>query len=149
MRAEDFRSFVGKAYPPFTFEVEKGRLRLFAKAIGATDPVFSDEAAARRAGYRSIPAPPTFSYAITMDAGQAFNVLEDMKVPVHKSVHGAQRFTFKRPIYAGDVITGRQTVTDVYDKKNGALLFIETEISLFNQDNDEVCGLRSTVIVRQ
>ena len=149
MRAEDYRSFIGKVYPPFTVEVEKGRLRLFAKAIGATDPVFSDEIAAGRAGHRALPAPPTFSYAITMDAGQAFNVLEDMKVPMHKSVHGGQRFTFKRPIYAGDVITGRQKVTDVYDKKNGALLFIETEITLFNQDNDEVCDLRSTVIVRQ
>ena len=149
MRAEDYRSFIGKVYPPFTLEVEKGRLRLFAKATGATDPIFSDEIAAERAGYRALPAPPTFSYAITMDAGQAFNVLADMKVPMHKSVHGGQRFAFKRPIYAGDVITGRQKVTDVYDKKNGALLFIETEIALFNQDNDEVCDLRSTVIVRQ
>ena len=47
------------------------------------------------------------------------------------------------------MITGRQTVADVYDKKNGALLFIETEISLLNQHDDAVCDLRSTVIVRQ
>ncbi|GIT40860.1 MAG: hypothetical protein Ct9H300mP9_7100 [Candidatus Neomarinimicrobiota bacterium] len=35
------RSLIGKTYPPVVFEVEKQRLRFFAKATGQTDPGFS------------------------------------------------------------------------------------------------------------
>lgn len=143
-----YEAFIGKEYAPFSFEVEKGRLRMFAKATGLADPIYSDEAAAKAAGYRSIPAPPTFAYTITMDAGQSFNVLEDMGVPLPTAVHGGQRFVYHAPICAGDVITGRQKVTNIYDKKGGALVFIETEIPLRNQLGEVVCDLYSTVVVR-
>ena len=143
-----YDKFIGKEYAPFTFEVEKGRLRMFAKATGLTDPIYSDEAAAKAAGYRSIPAPPTFPYSITMDAGQSFNVLEDMGIPLPKAVHGGQRFIYHAAVCAGDVITGRQKVTNIYDKKGGALVFIETEIRLRNQLGEVVGDLYSTVVVR-
>jgi acyl dehydratase len=145
----DPQSLVGREYPPFSVPVEAGRLRLFAKAAGLTDPVYTDEAEARRRGFRSIPAPPTFAYSITMDAGQSFNVLEDLGAPLERAVHGAQRFVFRKPICAGDVITGRQRVAKVYEKKNGELLFIETEIPLVDQDGAPVCDLYSTIIVRR
>ena len=34
------------------------RLKFFAKAIGETNPIYTDEAAALEAGYRALPAPP-------------------------------------------------------------------------------------------
>ncbi len=43
------RKHVGAPLPGHTAEVEKGRLRLFAKVIGETDPIYTDEAAAARA----------------------------------------------------------------------------------------------------
>lgn len=141
--------FIGKEYGAFTVEVEKGRLRLFAKAVGLTDPIHTDEAAAQAAGHASLVAPPTLAYSLTMDAGQSFNVLEDMGVDLPRAVHGGQSFTYHKPIVAGDVITGRQKITDVYEKKGGALLFIETEIGLDNQHGERVCDLHSTVVVRQ
>ena len=48
----------------------RGRLRFFAKAIGETDPVYTDDAAARDAGYPDLPAPPTFLFAAELDAGR-------------------------------------------------------------------------------
>lgn len=143
-----FEEFIGKTYPPFAVEVENGRLRLFAKAVGATDPVYTDEAAAAAAGYAALPAPPTYAFSIAMDGGQSFNVLEDMGIPLTKVVHGHQGFDYHRPIVAGDVIGGRQTVRAVYDKKGGALMFIETEINLTNQRGEAVCDLHSTIVVR-
>ena len=59
-------SCVGEALTCYSVEVEKGRLRLFAKAIGQTDRVHFDEPAARAAGYRSLPLPPTFLFNRTM-----------------------------------------------------------------------------------
>ena len=144
----DYAPYIGKEYPPFTVEVEKGRLRLFAKAVGLDDPVFTDEEAAREAGYASLPAPPTFPYSVTMDAGQSFNVLEDLGVPMTKAVHGGQGFTYHQPICAGDTITGRQKISNIFEKRGGALVFIETEIELRNQRDEPVCDLRSTIVVR-
>lgn len=140
---------VGKEYEPFTFEVEKGRIRLFAQAIGETDPVYFDEAAARDAGYRSLPAPPTFPFTITMDSRQPFLPIEDLAVDITRSMHGEQGFTYHADICAGDVITGRQKVVDMYEKKGGALLFILTETRLENQDGKHVADLRSSIVVRQ
>ena len=45
------RQYIGHVMPSFEVLVEKGRLRFFAKATGQTDPVYSDEAAARAAGH--------------------------------------------------------------------------------------------------
>ncbi len=143
-----YEDFIGKEYPSFSAEIEKGRLRQFANAIGETNPVYTDEQAAADAGYASLPAPPTFPFCIAMDAGQSFNILEDMNIPMTKAVHGAQGFTYKLPICAGDEITGVQKVTNVFEKKGGALLFIEAEIGMVNQNGDSVCDLQTTVIVR-
>ena len=148
MRAAELQRFVGKVYPAFSVDVEKGRLRLFTKAIGCTNPIYTDEAAARQAGFATLPAPPTFAYALTMDAGQSFNVLADLEVPLPRAVHGAQGFRYVRPICAGDVVTGQQKVTAIHEKKGGALLFIETETRLDNQHGEHVCDLTSTIIVR-
>ena len=41
------RQYIGHTMPAFEVLVEKGRLRFFAKATGQTDPVYTDEAAAR------------------------------------------------------------------------------------------------------
>ena len=148
MRAADLQRFVGKEYPPFTLDVEKGRLRLFAKAVGSANPVFTDEAAARSAGFASIPAPPTFGHCLMMDTGQSFQLLAEMEVPMRRAVHGGQSFRYHRPILAGDVITGRMKVDAIHEKKAGALLFIETVTRLENQRGEHVCDLASTVIVR-
>ena len=58
------RKNIGRISKPHTVEVEKGRLKFFAKAIGETNPIYTDESAARAAGYRSLPAPPTFIFSL-------------------------------------------------------------------------------------
>jgi acyl dehydratase len=142
------KKFIGKKYEPFTVDVEKGRIAQFANAIGEDNPIYFDAEAAKKAGYRGITAPLTFPFTITMDAGQSFNVLEDMGIEKTKAVHGEQGFTYHGDICAGDTITGQQKITDIYDKKNGALWFIVTEIELTNQDNVHVADLHSVIVVR-
>ena len=46
-------SHIGHEFTPFNVDVEKGRLTFFAKAIGETNPVYTDESAAH-AGQRCI-----------------------------------------------------------------------------------------------
>src|SRR5689334_23683123 len=54
------RALIGKESPPWTYEVTTTSVRAFARGVGYTDPVYFDVEAARRAGYRSLPAPPTY-----------------------------------------------------------------------------------------
>jgi acyl dehydratase len=63
-------------------------------------------------------------------------------------MHGEQAFTIHRPIVAGDVLTGRQKVVDVYERKGGALTFVVTETALRDQRGEPVTDLRTTIVVR-
>ena len=51
---------VDKESPAWTFELTTTSVRAFARGVGYTDPVYFDVEAAKAAGYRSLPAPPTY-----------------------------------------------------------------------------------------
>lgn len=142
------KSIIGKECPPFTVEIEKRWVRSFAEAIGETNPVYFDEAVARGEGYGSLPAPPTFPFAMIMDRNQSFMILDELGIDKRRAMHAEQSFDYHADICAGDVITGRQRVVDIYEKKNGALEFLVTETRLDNQRGEHVCDLRTTVVVR-
>ena len=76
------RRYIGHEFAPHSARVEAGRLRLFAKATGETDPVFSDESSARAAGHPGLPAPPTFTFCLDMDVPDPFAYLAQIVVPV-------------------------------------------------------------------
>ena len=57
---DEMRAAVGKESDPTTLEIDKTSVRMFARAVGYTDPVYYDEEAAKAAGYRSLPAPPGY-----------------------------------------------------------------------------------------
>ncbi len=57
---DDMKAQIGKKSPPWDYEVTTTSVRMFARGVGYTDPVYFDVEAARKAGYRSLPAPPTY-----------------------------------------------------------------------------------------
>ena len=59
----EMKASIGTRSEPVTWEVEKGEIVRFASAIGDPNPLYSDEAAARRGRYGGIIAPPTFLHA--------------------------------------------------------------------------------------
>ncbi|AOZ08524.1 MaoC family dehydratase N-terminal domain-containing protein [Cupriavidus malaysiensis] len=128
--------------------VERGRVRFFAKAIGETDPIYSDEAAARAAGYADLPAPPTFLFAAELDSGAMFGMLDRLGVPHAKVLHAEQGFEYLAPVVAGDTVTVRSRIQDIYEKKGGALEFIEVASDVVNQRGEAVARLRSLTVVR-
>ncbi|MGH8806304.1 MAG: MaoC family dehydratase N-terminal domain-containing protein [Noviherbaspirillum sp.] len=142
------KRYIGQALPRFSAEVEKGRLRFFAKAIGQTDPVYFDEAAAHEAGYRAIPVPPTFLFCLEMEASNPGAMRDLLGIDIAKVLHGEQHFTYHAMAYAGDRLTFAQRIVDIYDKKNGALEFVVRETHVTNQNNELVAELRGTTVVR-
>jgi len=142
------RNMIGKRLGTRTIDVEKGRLRLFAKVIGETDPVYSDESAARAAGHRSLPVPPTFLFCLEIDAFDSIGTARLTGLEASRILHGEQQFVYHAMAYAGDTLTFDVTVADVYEKKGGALDFLVKDTRVTNQDGVHVADLRAIVVQR-
>jgi acyl dehydratase len=141
----NIRQFV---FPKHSMLVETGRLCFFAKAIGETDPVYTDEAAARAAGHRALPVPPTFLFCLEMERPDPFGWLAELGLDLGRILHGEQSFTYHAPCYAGDTLHFETKITDSYEKKGGALLFIVKDAVVRNQDGAHVADLRTTLAQR-
>lgn len=142
------KKWIGHELPASELPIERSRLRFFAKAIGETNPAYLDVHAARAAGYADLPAPPTFLFAAELDSGAAFGLLADLEIPIAKLLHGEQSFDYHRAACVGDTVTVRSIVTDIYDKKNGALEFVVKTSRATNQRQELVAELRTTLVCR-
>ena len=142
------KCWIGRSFPKLVVDVEKGQLRFFAKAAGEKNPVYTDEVAALEAGYRSLPAPPTFTFSLSLAAPDPFAKYTSLGIDLKYLLHGRQRFEYFAPICAGDTITLQSTVVDVCEKKGGALVFVEEEAVATNQDDETVAKFLNTLIVR-
>jgi acyl dehydratase len=142
------RSFVGLETAPRSVEVEKGQLRAFAGATGETNPIYFDETAARAAGHPSLPAPPTFLFCLGLLAPETESAMARLGIDMGKVLHGEQSFTYGEPIHAGDTITLKTRISDIYDKRGGALDFIVQDTEASNQNGKSVGVTRTVIVVR-
>jgi acyl dehydratase len=142
------KEHIGLAMPAFTVDVEKGRLRFFAKATGQTDPVYTDDDAARAAGHPGLPVPPTFLFCLEMDAPDPGALRDRLGIDLAKVLHGEQRFVYHRLAHAGDRLTFAQRVADIVDKKGGLLEFMVRETRVTNQRGEHVADLIGTTVVK-
>jgi acyl dehydratase len=140
--------FIGHRFAPFSAEVENGRLKFFAQAIGQTDPVYSDEAAARAAGHPALPVPPTFLFCLEMASPNPAALRELLGFEVPQVLHGEQRFTYHAMAYAGDTLHFEQRIANIYAKKGGLLEFIQRETRVTNQHGQHVADLHGITVVR-
>jgi hypothetical protein len=139
---------IGRQLPSVTVTVDAGRLRFFAKAIGETNPVFTDQQAAQAAGHRDLPVPPTFLFGIELESPDPFAWLSDLGVDLRRVLHGEQSFTYHSQAVAGDVLTASPRITNVYSKKGGALEFIEKTSVVTRDSGAVVADLTSVIVVR-
>jgi len=142
------RKWIGHELPESVLPIERSRLQFFAKAIGETDPIYTDRNAAREAGYPDLPAPPTFLFAAELDSGASNALLELLQIPIAKLLHGEQSFTYQRPACVGDTVTVHSTIADIYEKKNGALEFVVRMSRATNQRGESVAELRTVLVCR-
>src|SRR5512140_3724000 len=133
---------------PFSVEVERGRLRAFARATGQDDPVYSELAAAQGAGYPSLPVPPTFLFCLEMDAPNPMEVYERLGIDYARVLHGEQHFVYHRMAFAGETLHFAPRITDRYQKKGGSLDFIVRQTRVEGHDGTAVADLRCVLVVR-
>jgi acyl dehydratase len=144
------RNLIGTAQPEREVDVERGRLRAFALAIGETDPVYTDVEAARAAGHPDLPVPPTFLFGLNLGRGaEDFAWLTDLGVDLRGILHGEQRFTYHALAHAGDTLRVAPRIVDVFEKKGGALRFLVRETAVRRTDGSPVADLRETIVIRE
>jgi len=140
------RNKIGHTFEPFTADVEKGRIKMFANAIGETNPIYTNEEVAKQQGYRTIPAPPTFPFVLDMETLDVLPVLSVLGMDIGKILHGTQEFEFHEMIFAGDVLSITSEIVDIFDKKNGALEFVVVVNSYTNQNGMLAATSKNTLV---
>ena len=140
-------SVEGKTYPPTDpYLVGREKIREFAHAVKASNPMHFDVLAAQAAGYLDVIAPPTF--AVVIQERSLVDVLADKEADIDFSrvVHGDQRFVHERAIVAGDELTSQLTVASV--KSIGGHSMVTFETKVHDAEKHLVCTAISTLVVR-
>jgi len=139
--------WIGHRFPVMRWEVEKGRVRSFAKVIGETRPEYLDEEAAQAAGYPSLLMPPTMLFSGPLDHDDVERLLRTLDIDMKNILHGEQGFTYHLPVYAGDVLDFDVQITDITVKKGGALELVTRMTRITNQRGKLVAEARNVMAV--
>ncbi|WP_400995510.1 MaoC family dehydratase N-terminal domain-containing protein [Agromyces sp. GXQ0307] len=132
--------------PTAPYLVGREKVREFARAVFATNPINHDVEAARAAGHADIVAPPTFAVVVQEHTLAQLLAEPDAGIDFSRVVHGDQRFTSTRPIVAGDELTAQLTVSSV--KTLGAHSMVTAESVITDADGAHVVTATSTLVVR-
>jgi acyl dehydratase len=141
------KKHIGKLLSTFKVTAEAGQLRFFAKAIGETNPIYWDEAAARAAGHPALPLAPTFLFSLEQQM-PVTTWREDLGIVYSRALHGEESFSYHSMAYAGDTLQFVVRVADIYDRKGGALEFVVRETRVTNQRDEHIADLRSVSVQR-
>ncbi|HWH25604.1 MAG TPA: MaoC family dehydratase N-terminal domain-containing protein [Pseudolysinimonas sp.] len=137
----------GRQYPATSpYLVGREKVREFARAVLASSPLSLDVEAARAAGYADVVAPPTFAVVVQEHTLSQLLGDPDAGIDFSRVVHGDQRFTFSRPIVAGDELTATLTVTSV--KSLGGHSMVTAESAIADASGAHVVTATSTLVVR-
>ena len=142
----EMRAAVGVESESHVNEVEKGAIIKFAAAIGDTNPIFTDDEAARNSRYGGIIAPPTFCR--TMSSGP---MKVDVRSPYSANLDGGSDWEYYEPVRPGDRISVTAMVSNVFERPGrlGNMFFIQRETKYVNQFGRTVAVQRTTGISYQ
>jgi hypothetical protein len=125
------QSLVGRSFPPTQpYAVSAEGLAEFVTATGGT--------------YDGGPAPATYPIVLSFEAMNSF--LEAERVDLYRIVHGEQRFSYRRPIEPGDVLTATLTVSSL--RQIGGADIIGTTSAVTDASGAEVCTGIATLVHR-
>jgi len=117
---DEMRAQIGVESAPWDSEVDKTWVRMFARSVGHTDPVYFDEAAAKAAGYRSLPCPPGYLgtpvFNPNVVAPRAAAQPEPRR-PLNRRLNGGTQIEYLDDICAGDILTATSHLASLEETK--------------------------------
>ena len=136
---------IGKAYAPVVYAVGREKVREYSAAVGESNPLHYDLAAARSAGYGDVVAPPMFVVVYCSSAFMTALFDPELQIDFAHLVHGSQEFRWQQPVVAGDEITTTLSVKEIAER--AGLRFDTFETVSVNQHGETTCvGTWSTIV---
>ena len=146
-------SQIGQSFPPYTVEVERGKIGELALAIGDANPIYQSRQAAQAAGYAEVPLYPT-SPTIFAFWGVGYPQLLEhwasLGLAVERVLHGEEAFEYLAPITVGDTLTGIMTLVEARTttgRAGSSLDILTFEFRYTNQHGEPALRLRKVILV--
>ncbi len=126
-------------------QVTAEKIATFCAALGESNPIYTDEAAAKAGGYAGIVAPPAILQTLRLDPAPSAKVKFG-----NSSFHAGMRFEVVEPVLAGDTISVTAQVKEVYPKtgRTGTMVFAVTKFTYRNQHGRTVANTESSMVHR-
>ena len=148
----EMEAAVGVESEPWQYEVTTTSVRSFARGVGYTDRVYFDVEAAKAAGYRSLPCPPTYLGTPVFIPGESNDTFSGpkntgpgVKHGLKNVLDGGTETEYFADICAGDTLTVTNQVGDLTtreSKTTGTMLIVTTLTTYTNQDGVVVAKQR-------
>jgi hypothetical protein len=129
-------SLAGRTFPPTEpYTVSAERIGEFAAATGSTYDGGADAA-----------APATYPIVVAFRAMTGLMEDPSVGIALHRVVHGEQRFTYTRPVRAGDELVATLTVDSL--RQIGGADIIGTRSEIVDGEGLPVCTAYATLVHR-
>ena len=146
---DEMRASIGVEGPPTVNDVDKTGIRMFARAVGYTSPLFYDEEYAKSKGHRSLIAPPGYLGTARYNP----NAQRPMGGPGRGRTGGGLDGGVERKytgveICAGDVLTAVSKIVDISERPSrlGMMVITRRETTFTNQNGEVVCRAYNTIL---
>ena len=139
-------------------ELGRAAIRYFAQAIGDTNPLRTDIAYARRAGYVDIVASPT----LVCESNQYTNRRPDhdgyvghswdLVAPGTRLLRGGNSYEFFAPVYPFHTITAEWRIADISERVSSrgvAMLIVLSEAVYIDQNAKRLARNTETIILQE
>lgn len=153
---DEMRAAIGRESEPVPHEVTKTSVRMFARAVGHTDPIYYDEAAARAAGYRGLPCPPGYLGTPVFDPAASDSVtsrraspltLEPSR-PLTRRLNGGTEIEYMADVCAGDELTATTALASAEERSGrlGEMLILVSQTTFRDAAGKVVAVMTGTGI---
>ncbi|MFC1942190.1 MaoC family dehydratase N-terminal domain-containing protein [Chloroflexota bacterium] len=144
-----YKKWIGKEIElKVNSDASKDNILNYCDAIADSNPLWTDEAYAKKSRLGAITAPPTFYYMINHGTQAATTAGGAIQMENISQMYSGAYFEYFRPIYAGDTFTLKAKILPprrVETKTRGAIIFATGDISHYNQNGELVAISRPTV----
>ncbi|MFN0147154.1 MAG: MaoC family dehydratase N-terminal domain-containing protein [Dehalococcoidia bacterium] len=155
----EMKAEIGKRSEASIYEVDKLQVRLFARSVGHTDPIYYDEAEAKKAGFRSLPCPPGYLGTPVYDPRTSDPTFGGRRGagpgpqpsrPLKRILNGGTEIEYFDDICAGDVLEAVNYVSDIQERKGsiGEMLITTSKTEYKRTSDGKVVAIATGTGIR-
>lgn len=155
---DELKALIGReVHYPAREELGRASIRYFALAMGDANPLYSDDAYARAAGYPSVIAPPTLICETCQYSNAAPDpdgyIGHEWHLPVSgcRLVRAGNDYEFTRPVLPDDHVSVTWKLEDIAERpssRGGTQLFVNSVARYSNQSGELLAVNREVLVVQ-